>query len=508
MHATAPERSTATDRHPPPRYSGVLAHPTSFPGGHGIGDLGAGTTAFMEWLAEARQTRWQVLPLGPTGFGDSPYQSFSAFAGNPLLVSLDSLVEDGLLGPHDLEGAQFPVEHVDFGAVIPWKLERLRRAAARLRSGAAPALYDALRVWSDEHAAWLDDYALFMALKAAHGGASWLEWEPALRLREPQALAAARERLADEIDAQRFMQFAFSRQWRIVRERANELGLQIIGDVPIFVALDSADVWANRALFQLDADGHPTAVAGVPPDYFSATGQLWGNPLYDWDALAADGYRWWIARLRAVFELVDIARVDHFRGFEAYWSVPAGERTAVNGAWQPGPGVGVFDAITAALPRSEIIAEDLGVITPAVDALRRELGFPGMAVLQFAFGSGPENLYLPHNLEHRTVIYTGTHDNDTTLGWWATLDDATRQHVTTYLRSDGSDIAWDLLYAAWSSVAETAIAPLQDILRLGGEARMNLPGRAWGNWAWRMHPNALQPDLAAALADMTGLYGR
>ena len=490
------------------RTSGVLAHPTSFPGGQGIGDLGEGTTAFIEWLAQAGQARWQVLPLGPTGYGDSPYQSFSAFAGNPLLVSLDALVVDGLLQSGDLEGASFPTGHVDFGAVIPWKLDRLRTAAGRLRDGASSALSEALGVWCAEQAEWLDDYALFMALKAEHGGASWLDWEPPLRLRDPAALTQAGARLAEEIDNQRFMQFAFSRQWRIARARAHDAGLRIIGDVPIFVALDSADVWANRDLFQLDAEGRPTAVAGVPPDYFSATGQLWGNPLYDWERNAAEGYRWWIARMQAVFDLVDIVRIDHFRGFEAYWSVPAGEETAINGAWRPGPGRALFDAIHAALGEREIIAEDLGIITPEVDALRLGLGFPGMAVLQFAFGSGPDNLYLPHNLERHTVIYTGTHDNDTTLGWWSTLDDPTRHHAMTYLRTDAADIAWDLIHAAWSSVATTAIAPLQDVLRLDGHARLNLPGRPWGNWSGRMPAGALTDELAAELAGVTGLYGR
>lgn len=500
--------SPVPERLPPPRYAGVLVHPTSFPGGHGIGDLGEGTAAFIDWLARAGQTRWQVLPLGPTGYGDSPYQSFSAFAGNPLLVSLDALVDDGLLQPDDLSGARFPEGTVDFGALIPWKVDRLRLAAARLRAGAAPALAEALEVWSAEQAEWLDDYALFMALKAAHGGVSWLEWDEPLRLRRPRALADARVRLAEEIDAQRFMQFVFSRQWRIARARARDAGVRIIGDVPIFVALDSADVWANRDLFQLDRRGWPTAVAGVPPDYFSATGQLWGNPLYDWERVAADGYRWWIARLRAVFDLVDIVRIDHFRGFEAYWSVPAGEETAIHGRWQPGPGRALFDAVRAALGEREIIAEDLGVITPEVDALRLGLGYPGMAVLQFAFGSGAHNVYLPHNIERRSVVYTGTHDNDTTVGWWHTLDDDARHHLRVYLRTDAADIAWDLVRAAWSSVAETAIVPAQDLLRLGGEARMNLPGRPWGNWSWRMHPGALTDELAAALAELTALFGR
>jgi 4-alpha-glucanotransferase len=496
------------ERRPPARHAGVLAHPTSLAGAHGIGDLGHGACAFVEWLARAGQTRWQILPLGPTGYGDSPYQAFSTFAGNPLLIALDDLRELGLLDAADLEGADFPAERVDFGAVIPWKLARLERAAARFRAGGAPALRAEYEQFVAAEADWLDDYALYRALKDEQGGGAWTSWDAPLRLREPATLAAAREQLAERHDAQRFMQFMFFRQWRALKAAANAAGVRIIGDLPIYVALDSSDSWANQQLFQFDAEGRPTAVAGVPPDYFSATGQLWGNPLYAWERHAASGYAWWSARLRAVFEMVDILRIDHFRGFEAYWAIPAGDDTAQRGTWQPGPGRALFDAAHAALGEREVIAEDLGLITPEVDALRRSLAYPGMAVLQFAFGSGPDNLYLPHNLERHYVIYTGTHDNDTTRGWYDAADDATRDHVRRYLATNGADVAWDLLRAAWAAVPATAIAPLQDVLGLGNEARMNLPGQAGGNWTWRMSPAALTDDLAARLRDLTELYGR
>jgi 4-alpha-glucanotransferase len=499
------------ERLPPPRASGVLTHPSSLPGPHGIGDMGEEAYAFVDWLAQARQSRWQVLPLGPTGYGDSPYASYSAFAGNPLLIALDELLEEGLLDASNLTHPDFPDERVDFEAVTRFKLRQLRRAAERFHAGQGgqgTRLREEYEQFCSAQAGWLDDYALFMALREESGGQLWSAWPQDLALREPGALAAARDRLRDEYDAQRFMQFVFFRQWAALKRYANERGVQVFGDIPIFVALDSADVWANTKQFQVDADGRPTAVAGVPPDYFSATGQLWGNPLYDWDAMRAEGYRWWIDRFRAVYSLVDIARIDHFRGFEAYWSVPAGDDTAINGHWMPGPGQDLFAALRAELGDLPVVAEDLGLITLAVDALRQELGFPGMAVLQFAFGSGSDNFYLPHNHTRDTVVYTGTHDNDTTAGWWQATDDQTRDHVRRYLRIDGSDIAWDLIRAAFASVGETAIVPVQDILGLGNAARMNVPGRATGNWAWRMRPGVLTDDLATRLRDLTDLFGR
>lgn len=495
-------------RKPPARYSGVLAHPTSLVGRHGIGDLGAGAFAFVDWLARAKQQIWQILPLGPTGFGDSPYASYSAFAGNPLMIALDGLVTEGLLDERELEADGLQGERVDFDAVTSFKVPLLQRAAERFQAGQGAGLRDDYSRFRAAQAGWLDDYALFRALKEEQSGALWSEWPGPLALRDDAALAEARARLADDIDTQCFMQFIFFRQWDAVKRYANERGVQVLGDIPIFVALDSADVWANSAQFQLDEQARPTAVAGVPPDYFSATGQLWGNPLYDWDAMQADGFRWWVERFRAVYSLVDIARIDHFRGFEDYWSVPAGEETAINGNWQPGPGRALFDTVRESLGDLPVVAEDLGMITKDVDLLRESLGYPGMSVLQFAFGSGSDNLYLPHNLVRNTVVYTGTHDNDTTLGWFTNTDEHTRDHVRRYLHTDAGDIAWELIAVALASVAQTAIVPLQDVLGLGAEARMNLPGQGTGNWDWRMQPGALTDEMAERLAGLVVLYGR
>ncbi len=497
-----------TSSHLPARYAGVLIHPTSLPGPYGSGDLGQGVFDLLDWLALARVTRWQVLPLGPTGYGDSPYQCFSAFAGNPVLIGLDSLVADGLLTPDDLSGASFSSNHVDYGAVLPWRMARLRLAAERFREHPDANLRQEYSVFRAEQITWLEDYALFMALKGEHDGHSWLEWPEALRLRERSALAEARERLAAEVDIQRFLQFLFFRQWNAVRQRANALGIRIIGDIPIFVALDSADVWANPHLFQLHPSGEPRAVAGVPPDYFSATGQLWGNPLYDWEALEQTGYLWWIERFRAIYRTVDIVRVDHFRGFEAYWTVSYGETTAIRGRWEGGPGSRMFDAVRSALGHTAVIAEDLGVITDAVEQLRVSLGFPGMKVLQFAFGFGDRNVYLPHHHTIDSVVYSGTHDNDTSVGWYANTEDSVRDHLRRYLSVDGNDVAWDLIRCAMQSVAETAVVPAQDILSLGSEARMNLPGSAGGNWGWRVQPGALGNAHAARLRNLIELYGR
>jgi 4-alpha-glucanotransferase len=496
------------DRRPPARACGILTHPTSLPGPHGIGDLGPATFAFLDWLHRAKQNRWQILPLTPPGFGDSPYQSYSAFAGNPLLISLERLRDDGLLNDADLEHPAFPAERVDFDAVRAFKTERLRRAAERFQAGQGQALRSDYERFVSEQAGWLADYALFTAIKSEHDDANWTTWPEPLRLREPDALDAARSRLTTEIGVISFIQFIFDRQWSAVHERATQLGISIIGDIPIFVSEDSADVWANASGFQLDEHAQPAAVAGVPPDYFSETGQLWGNPLYDWEQMAADGYRWWIERFRAVYRLVDIARIDHFRGFANYWSIPAGEETAINGSWQPGPGRAVFDAVRAELGDLPVVAEDLGLITSDVDALRKALGYPGMSVLQFAFGSGSDNLYLPHNLTRDTVIYPGTHDNDTTAGWYAQTDERARDHVRRYLQVSGHDIAWDLIHAAWLSVAETAIVQLQDVLSLPTEARMNMPGRATGNWGWRVRSEALTDATADRLAALTDMAGR
>jgi 4-alpha-glucanotransferase len=491
------------------RKSGILLHPTSLPSRWGIGDLGASAYAFVDFLVAAGQQLWQVMPLGPTGYGDSPYQGFSAFAGNPLLISLDGLLSDGLLTAEDLaEAPTFAEAMADYGAVIPFKLGLLRRSFERFNAGGTTGQRHDFANFRARTHGWLNDYTLFAALKQAHGGAEWSSWEPTIRRREPEAVDRWTRELYDELQFQAYLQFLFFGQWGRLKSYANRRGVQIIGDIPIFVAYDSADVWNNRAIFALDKEGRPTVVAGVPPDYFSVTGQLWGNPLYRWDALARQGYRWWIERFRATLTLVDIVRIDHFRGFAAYWEVPASEATAVNGRWVSGPGAALFDAVGAALVRLPIIAEDLGLITPDVEELRDQLGFPGMKVLQFAFGDGAADPYLPHNYRRHCVVYTGTHDNDTTAGWWETIAQHERSNVQLYLGRDGSDISWDFIRLALGSVAETTIIPLQDVLSLGSEARMNTPGRPSGNWSWRYTPELLSPQVTERLHRLTQLYGR
>jgi 4-alpha-glucanotransferase len=491
------------------RVSGILLHPTSLPGPGGIGDLGDAAFRFVDWLADAKQRRWQVMPLGPTGYGDSPYAGLSALAGNPLLISPERLVRDGLLSRADLPADDRQASHVDFGAVSVAKRELLHRAYATFGARASAAQLEAFAAFSAEHASWLDTWALFAALKEAHGGIAWIDWEPAVAQRQPAALAEWGTRLADQVRFQRFLQWLFFRQWRDVKDYANGRDIRVIGDIPIFVAYDSADVWAEPELFSLDATGRPTAVAGVPPDYFSPTGQRWGNPLYRWDVMARRGYDWWIERFRRTLDLVDIVRIDHFRGFAGYWEVPASEETAVNGRWVPGPGEALFDAVRAALGDCPIIAEDLGLITEDVEALRIGQGFPGMSVLQFAWGGDAANLYLPHNQTRDLVLYTGTHDNDTTMGWWDSLDEHTRAHVRAYLDIEvEGGVAWAFIRSVLQSVAETAIVPMQDVLGLGTSARMNLPGRAMGNWGWRLTERQLEPALAQRLGRLTSVYGR
>jgi 4-alpha-glucanotransferase len=491
------------------RASGILLHPTSLPGSGGIGDLGSAAYRFVDWLSAARQRRWQIMPLGPTSYGDSPYASLSALAGNPLLISLERLVEDGLLPQAARDHAPaFPAEHVDFGAVIPWKLNLLQQAYSHFIASGHTQQHAAFEAFYATHGAWLDDFALFMALKEAHNGAPWNQWDPPLRQREPDALAAACSNLADRIRFQQFVQWLFFTHWLDLKRYANARDIQIIGDIPIFVAYDSADVWANPDLFYLDEDGNPTVVAGVPPDYFSATGQRWGNPLYRWDVVARQGYAWWLERFRLTLTLVDIVRLDHFRGFEAYWEVPAEEATAIHGRWVKGPGVALFSAIRERFGQVPIIAEDLGLITPEVDALRDELEFPGMAVLQFAWGDAATNVHQPHNYHRNLVVYTGTHDNDTTIGWWQSLDEKARRHVQEYFGIHGHDIAWDFIRVALMSTCDTAIIPMQDVLSLGSDARMNMPGKATGNWSWRLLPQQLSADVAQRLGWLTGLYGR
>ena len=497
-----------------PRAAGILLHPTSLPGAHGVGDLGAGVYRFVERLAEARQTLWQIMPLGPVGLGNSPYAARSAFAGNPLLIALDQLVGRDWLEPEDLDGPDFAVDRVDYEGAERFKMAALGRAFDQFRTIDD---YDDEGRWQafcERRRAWLDDYALFMAIKEAHGGAAWFDWPPELALRAPDALAAAGRDLESRVAFHRWVQWVFAEQWGAAHRYANERGVQILGDIPIFVAEDSADVWANRDDFHLDERGRPTVVAGVPPDYFSPTGQRWGNPLYNWERQAQSGYRWWIERFRATLELVDAVRLDHFRGFQAYWEVPAEHDTALDGRWVAGPREGLFVAVEAALGRVPMVVEDLGEITPDVVELRERLGFPGMKVLQFAFGEDArgvptgENPYLPHNYEPDFVAYTGTHDNDTTVGWFATREPAERAAVLRYLGTDGQDIAWDLIRLALSSVAEWVIVPLQDVLGLGSEARMNVPGQPTENWAWRYVEDAFSPEHAARLADLTATYGR
>lgn len=492
-----------------PRAGGILLHPTSFPGRLGIGELGDAAFRFVDFLAASGLKLWQVLPLGPTGYGDSPYQSFSAFAGNTLLISLERLAAEGWLDPEDLAAApDFSQDRVDFGRVIEWKKPLLRRAYEHFKMRATEADCQALREFTAANCAWLDDYALFMAVKEAHGGAVWSAWEPPIAGHEATAVQQWAERLRDEIDAHQFLQWQFAGQWQRLKAYANEREIQIIGDIPIFVAYDSADVWAHPDLFYLDERRSPTVVAGVPPDYFSETGQLWGNPLYRWERMRASGYHWWIERFRQTLTQVDIVRIDHFRGFEAYWEVPAGETTAVNGRWVKGPGADLFAAVQARLGALPIIAEDLGFITPEVEALRDELGFPGMRILQFAFSDDATNPYLPHNFSHNTVVLTGSHDNDTTRGWYEKASERERDYVRRYLNTDGSNIAWLMVRLAFSSVANQAIVPLQDVLQLGSEARMNMPGRAGGNWGWRYREEVLTSWLSSRLRELVTIFGR
>lgn len=506
-----------------PRTSGVLLHPTSLPYGSGIGDLGKAAYDFVDFLEEAGQSLWQVLPLGPTGYGDSPYQSFSAFAGNPLLISLESLVEDGMLDTADLaEAAKFPADRVDFGPVIEFKTNMLTKAHASFSAHASETDKADYLKFSAQTEWWLEDYAAYRAIKDEHNGKEWTKWEPYLRDRQDEALHFFRENHAVEISRHKFWQYLFFKQWLKLAKYANGKGVKIIGDIPIFVAHDSADVWASPHLFHLDKEGQPVLVAGVPPDYFSETGQLWGNPLYRWDVMAKDGYQWWIKRIRATLTLVDIIRLDHFRGFEKYWAVPAGETTAINGKWELGPGADLFNAIKTAFANAEgelpIIAEDLGFITPEVEQLRHEFGFPGMHVLQFSFGLSPEeDKHKPYSYAPNSVVYTGTHDNDTTMGWFTAENGSTvsaeevqreREFILKYLGTDGSELNWDFIRLALASAANTAIVPLQDVLACGSEARMNVPSRESGNWSWRFQSSQLTPELRARLGELTEIYGR
>jgi 4-alpha-glucanotransferase len=513
------------------RSSGILLHPTSLPGHYGIGDLGKAAYRWIDWLASSKQKLWQVLPLGPTGFADSPYACFSAFAGNPLLISLETLVQAEDLSATDLAGVPaFPQHEVDYGAVIAYKTPLLDKAAQHFLAHATAERRAAYETFDAENAYWLDDYALFMALKERFNLAIWYDWETGIALRRPEAMARWKKEVAERIAVHKVLQFWFNVQWQEVKAYANARDIQIIGDVPIFVAPDSADVWANRDLFHLDPNGHPTLVSGVPPDYFSETGQRWGNPLYRWDVIAEREYAWWIARTRATLQIVDIVRIDHFRGFVGYWEIPASEPTAVRGRWVPGPGAALFEALQGALGELPIMAEDLGVITPEVIELRERFGIPGMKILQFAFdedalrasfgepgtfgkqGAQAEtqwrNPFLPHNYTRTFVAYSGSHDNETALGWFQNATPAQQKKALAYLHCAPEDFNWALIRAALSSVADMAIIPLQDILGLGNEARMNHPGTVGSNWRWRYTPGALTDPLANRLASLVERYER
>jgi 4-alpha-glucanotransferase len=491
------------------RSAGILLHPTSLPGPWGIGCAGEVARRFVDFLAEAGQSLWQILPLGPTGYGDSPYACFSAFAGNAYLLDLERLAAEGDLERGDLDDATaFPGDRVDFGAIFAHRTGVLPCAAARFRENASGERRDAFDRFCSENTDWLDDYALFRALKDVHGGAVWTAWPRPLAERQPDALAEARRELDEAVFARQYAQFQFHRQWDELKAYANERGVRIIGDIPIFVAFDSADVWAHSELFHLDEGLQPTVVAGVPPDYFSETGQLWGNPLYRWGVMAERGYAWWVARMRHTLRTVDVVRLDHFRGFAAYWEIPASEPTAVNGRWVEGPGDAVFEAMRRDLGDLPVIAEDLGIITPDVVALRDGLGLPGMLVLQFAFGGDVANAYLPHNHVTNAVVYTGTHDNDTTVGWYASREGEELAYVDRYLGPVGEPVERALIRAAYRSVADVAIVPLQDVLGLGTEARMNEPGSFGTNWGWRFEAGALTSEHAEALADLAATYGR
>jgi 4-alpha-glucanotransferase len=494
------------------RAGGILLHPTSLPGRYGIGDLGPLAFRFIDWLALTGSKLWQVLPLGPTGYGDSPYQCFSAFAGNPYLVSFDALIEDGLLTENDFVTIpKFNPARIDYGQLIPWKLYLLEKAFSRF-SSTSEEFHEEFDQFRTDNASWLDDYALFMSIKEANGGGPWSEWKESLRKRDQAAMDKARSEYAQTILRQSFYQFLFFRQWNKLKDYAHENGITIIGDIPIFIAYDSADAWSNPDLFFLDDRSLPTVVAGVPPDYFSVTGQLWGNPLYKWSEHKKNGYQWWIDRFHSVLNQVDIVRLDHFRGFAGYYEIPFGSPTAERGRWVPGPGKDFLAALTPALGDSSdgtlpIIAEDLGVITPDVVDLRDSFHLPGMKILQFGFSS-PADPFLPHNYSSNCVAYTGTHDNDTVCGWFETAPEKEREYALRYLNTDAGHFAWSMVRAVWSSVAVYALAPLQDLLGRAGDARMNFPSRLGGNWEWRMAEEDLSLYLADRLKELNELYLR
>ena len=493
------------------RSSGILLHPTSLPGKYGIGSLGKEAYKFVDFLKKSNQKLWQIFPLGPTGYGDSPYQCFSSFAGNPYLIDFDLLIEQNLLTEEDLKDVNFGgnEEYIDYGAIYNQKYPLLRKAYENFKANGNKELKEKLETFKTENSSWLDDYSLYISLKNHFNGLPWNEWEDDIRTRKEDAINKYKAELANEIEYHNFIQFLFFTQWNNVKKYANDNGIKIIGDIPIFVAVDSSDAWANPEIFLFDPELKPVKVAGVPPDYFSATGQLWGNPLYDWDKLKELNYKWWVDRVRANLSTCDIIRIDHFRGFDEYWAVPYGDKTAENGTWCPGPRTDLFNAIKNELGELPIIAEDLGTMTQGVIDLREATGFPGMKILGFAFDSKEENDYLPHTYTKNCVVYTGTHDNDTLIGWFTKANEDDKQFARNYLNSrSDNEIHWDAIRGAWSSVANMAIAPIQDFLGLGSEARINTPGLASGNWQWRLKDGVLTDELAERIAKLTKIYSR
>ncbi len=503
------------------RNSGVLLHITSLPGRFGIGDMGKEAFKFVDFLKETGQHFWQILPLGPTSFGNSPYQCLSVFAGNPLLISLEQLEKEGLLDSNDLKGIPlFPEQNVDFESVSNYKLPLLKKSFEIFEKQAAQSEKDKFNQFCRENASWLDDFALFSALKEAFGAKAWNVWPTAIKKREQDTLNLWLRKEESEIRLHQYEQYQFFKQWSALKKYGNDSDVRLIGDLPIFVAMDSAEVWSHPEMFNLDKEGQPTVVAGVPPDYFSTTGQFWGNPLYRWNEMKEGGYRWWVERFRAVRKQVDLIRLDHFRGFVKYWAIPAGEKTAQKGQWLPGPGREFFDILKKELGELPIIAEDLGIITRDVEVLRDELGLPGMRVLQFAFSGDPKkNIHLPHLHISNCIVYTGTHDNTTTLGWFHGKDisETTQtgeerrketQRALKYLGSEGYEINWDFIRLAMMSVADTSIIPLQDILGLSNEARMNTPALTKGNWTWRFCGGMLTTEMKERLKEITYITGR
>ena len=491
------------------RSSGILLHPTSLPSPYGIGTLGKEAYAFVDFLKNSSQKLWQTFPLGPTGYGDSPYQCFSAFAGNPLLIDMDILIENELLSKQDIAPPDFQNDKIDYGTLIDFKLPLLKKSYENFCNNNNQSEKNNFEIFNNKNHFWLHDYALYRAIKDTFDGKSWLFWDKNIKFREKSTLAKYENELNFEINFHKYMQFQFFKQWLALKKYANENNIKIIGDIPIFVSLDSSDAWANPELFLFDKDRNPVKVAGVPPDYFSATGQLWGNPLYDWDYLEKTNFEWWIKRIQMNFEISDFVRIDHFRGFEAYWAVPSDEETAINGEWIKCPGKKMFEEIEKKLGKTAIIAEDLGIITPEVEDLRDSFNFPGMKILQFAFNPNEDNPYLPHNHIKNCVIYTGTHDNNTTLGWYQNLSIEEKNFIKNYLKLDSEEnISWDLIQCAWSSVAAFAICPLQDILSLDNSGRMNTPGVASDNWQWRFKNDDLTNELSEKLSELTKLYFR